>query len=111
VFRQAQIFQEAEPRPSCTTWRRAGAGWCNTSRVAQADLGEVRHIQVDSALDTKAQARISRFGVVHTGLGYARYIQTPESAPSSNGGIGALRATWGISVVVGDSQELGIVAD
>ena len=37
---------------------------------------------------------------------YPKYIQPVQF---KLGGIGALKATWGLSVVVGDSQESGIV--
>ena len=39
---------------------------------------------------------------------YPKYIQPIQF---KWGGIGALRATWGLAVVVGDSQKSGIVAD
>jgi len=55
--------------------------WCNTSKVAQADSDGLRQIQLGSALDTQAQARLGGFGVVHTGLGSSIY-KLRISAPS-----------------------------
>jgi len=63
------------------TWCRAGAGWCNTSRVPQADPGGLRYIKLGSAIDMQAQARLVEFGVVHTGLSSSIY-KLRKSAPS-----------------------------